>query len=117
MIAGSAPRHLQIHLSFIVVKISLAYNILFGRLGLNKLWVVVSIHYLLMRFPTPQVVGEVHGNQALAKKCYLMAHQVGHTDPLDSLPIKGLDTRDKLTKERGRLVEDHVTIPMHDGDP
>lgn len=67
-----------------------------------------------MKFPTPQGKDEMCENQALAKQYYLMAHQAGQTS---GLLVEGLATRHELTKKRGKLAEDLVTISLHDRDP
>lgn len=38
--------------------------------------------------------------------------RVSHT-----IPIKGLDTRNEVTKERVEPTEDLVIVPLHDGNP
>ena len=91
-----------------------AYNAILGRLGLNVLRAVVSTYHLKLKFPTSQGIGEVRGDQALARHCYNIALQgKGQSDPC---PIDGLDTRDDLAEERGEPIEDLVSIPLNDGN-
>ena len=67
-----------------------------------------------MKFSTSQGVGEVRGDQALARHCYNIALQrSGQPDPC---PVDGLDTHDDLTEERGGPIEDLVSIPLNDGN-
>ena len=66
--------------TFMVVKsISTAYNVILGRPLLNDMRAVISPAYLLMKFPTPQGVGQVRGDQKKARACYVSS-------------IKGKDT-------------------------
>ena len=46
-----------------------AYNAILGRPSLNKIGVIVSMPYLLMKFPTSQGVGQVQANQQMARQC------------------------------------------------
>lgn len=34
-----------------------------------------------------------------------------------TIPIEGLDTRNELTEEQGKPIEDLITIPQHDSNP
>ena len=65
-----------------------------------------------MKFPTNQGIGEVRGDQALARHCYNIALQ--KSDQADPCPVDGLDARDDLTEERGGPIEDLVPIPLND---
>ena len=101
-------------MDFLVVKAPSAYNAILGRPGLNALQAVVSTYHLKLKFSTSQGVGEVKGDQALARHCYNIALQrSGQPDPC---PIDGLDTHDNLTEERGGPMEDLVAIPLNDGN-
>lgn len=111
---GSTLRRSQMCLTFTFVKTLLIYNAIFSQPDLNALRVVLSTYYLLMRFPTLRRVGDVCGNQALTRQCYLVACQA---KPPNAFSIEGLDTKDELTKERGKPIEDLVAILLHDGDP
>ena len=67
-----------------------------------------------LKFSTSQGIGEVRGDQALAKHCYSIALQ--GSDQSDPCPVDGLDARDDLTEERGTPIEDLVSIPLNDGN-
>lgn len=51
--------------------------------------------------------GGVHENQALVKKCYLVAHQA---KPSNAFLVKGIDAKDELIEERGEPTEDLMAI-------
>ena len=58
---------------FLVIDQTSAFNTVLGRLALRELRVVTSIHYLLIKFPTPLGVGDVKEDQQELRQCY---HQV-----------------------------------------
>ncbi|KAM2238899.1 hypothetical protein COP1_008657 [Malus domestica] len=50
---GTGPYTVTITTNFLVVDCPMAYNVIFGRTGINDFKAMVSIHMLLMKFPTP----------------------------------------------------------------
>ena len=57
------PQVITRQVNFIVVKtFSFAYNVILGHSLINAMRAVISLGYLLMKFPTPQGVGEERGN-------------------------------------------------------
>ena len=50
---GTGPYTATITTNFLVVDCPTAYNVIFGRTGINDLKAMVSTHMLLMKFPTP----------------------------------------------------------------
>lgn len=72
-----------------VVKTLSVYIAILGWLKLNTLYGIVSTYYLLIKFLTAHVISEVHGNQSLVKKCYIVSLQVR---PPDAILVEGLDT-------------------------
>ncbi|GKV23708.1 hypothetical protein SLEP1_g33407 [Rubroshorea leprosula] len=67
---GSEPRFKMASVSFLVVKMESAFNTILGRATLCELKAVISQPHLCMKFPTPQGVGVLKGNQRMAKACY-----------------------------------------------
>ena len=69
---GESPKIVTRQVLFIVIKsTSVAYNIIRGRPILNDMRVIISPCYLLMKFPTPNGVGQVRGDQKKARTCYI----------------------------------------------
>jgi ribonuclease HI len=71
IIAGTYPKQATKRVEFLVVDCPLAYNVIIGRPTLNRLRAVTSTYHLLVRFPTENGIGEMKGDQAMAKECYL----------------------------------------------
>ncbi|XP_072062024.1 uncharacterized protein [Arachis hypogaea] len=67
---GKGTRSKTLSIDYIVVDVSSAYNALIGRTTLNQLAVVVSTPHLCMKFPTPEGIANVKGDQKLARRCY-----------------------------------------------
>ncbi|XP_059428602.1 uncharacterized protein LOC132162383 [Corylus avellana] len=68
--AGTAPRQSTIMVDFLVIDQPSAYNMIIGRPALNQLRAVTSTYHLKMKFPTIEGVGEVRGDQVVARRCY-----------------------------------------------
>ena len=68
-------------LDFLVVDCPSSYNVIIGRPTLNK-WKAATFTYCLkVKFPTDNEVGEVKGDQVLARECYqaVLAAKENHT--------------------------------------
>ena len=114
VVAGWYPKQSRAQVDFLVVRAPSAYNAILGRPSLNALQAVVSTYHLKLKFPTSQGVGEVRGDQVLARHCYNIALQRnGQSDPC---PVDGLDTCDDLAEKWGEPIEDLVSIPLNDGN-
>ena len=57
-------------LDFLVVDCPSSYNVIIGRPTLNRWKAATSTYCLKVKFPTDNVVGEVRGDQILARECY-----------------------------------------------
>ena len=55
---------------FLAMKCPLAFSEVLGRPLLNALKVVMSIHCLIMKFPTTAGIGHAQGRQRNSKECY-----------------------------------------------
>ena len=64
---GTYPRQLTCQLDFLVVYCPSSYNVIIGRPTLNKWKVVTSTYCLKVKFPTDNGIGEVKGDQVLAR--------------------------------------------------
>lgn len=57
--------------NFLVVKATSSYDAILGRPMLNSLRTMTLTYYLKMKFPMEKGVGEVRGEQVLARECYV----------------------------------------------
>jgi len=73
MIAGNYPAKVTKEIDFLIVDCLLTYNIILGRPTLNRLKTVTLTYHLKVKFPTANGVGEIRGDQVLAKECYQAA--------------------------------------------
>ena len=97
IVAGRYPKQSRAQVDFLVVRALSAYNAIFSRPDLNALRAVVSTYDLKLKFFTSQGVGEVRGDQVLARYYYNIALQRnGQSDPC---LVDGLDTHDDLAEE------------------
>ena len=67
---GTYPAQLTRQLDFLFVDCPSSYNVIIGRPTLNKWKAATSTYYLKVKFPTDNGVGEVKGDQVLARECY-----------------------------------------------
>ena len=70
VIVETYPVQLTHQLDFLVVDCPSSYNVIIGRLTLNKWKAITSTCCLKVKFPTDNKVGEVKGDQVLARECY-----------------------------------------------
>ena len=68
--AGSYPLQITKQLDFLVVDCLSSYNVIIGRPTLNHWKAATSTYYLKVKFPTEHGIGEVKGDQMLARECY-----------------------------------------------
>ena len=78
---GTHPRQLTRLLDFLVVDCPSSYNVIIGRPTLNRWKAATSTYCLKVKFPIDNEVGEVKGDQILARECYLavLAAKENHT--------------------------------------
>ena len=70
VIVGTYPRQLTRQLDFLVVDYLSSYNVIIGRPTLNLWKAATSTYYMKVKFLTENGVGEVKGDQVLARECY-----------------------------------------------
>ncbi|GAV60679.1 hypothetical protein CFOL_v3_04208 [Cephalotus follicularis] len=114
VVAGTAPRQTQVEMTFLVVDTPSPYNAIIWRPGLNLLEAIVSTRHLLMKFPTRFGVGEVRGDQQVARQCYKTAIMDKGKDKV--LTISNVELRGDMEPERPQPVEDVVQVPLHEGN-
>ncbi|KAG6692471.1 hypothetical protein I3842_10G115500 [Carya illinoinensis] len=63
---------------FLVMKAHSSYNAILGRSTLNNLKAVTSTNHLKIKFPIEIGIGEVRGEQILARECYIRELKASH---------------------------------------
>ena len=79
--ARSYPLQITKQLNFLVVDCPSSYNMIIGRPTLNHWKAAMSTYCMKVKFPTEHAIGEVKGDQVLAKECYqvVLAAKENHT--------------------------------------
>ena len=67
---GTYQMQLTHQLDFLVVDCPSSYNVIIGMPTLNKWKAAISTYCLKVKFLTDNGVGEVKGDQVLARECY-----------------------------------------------
>lgn len=67
--------------NFLVVDSPLSYNVIIGRPTLTRWKVATSTDCLKVKFPTERGIGEIRGDQVLARECYqaMLSLKENHT--------------------------------------
>ena len=73
IIAGTYPAQVTKEIDFLIVNCPSTYNIILGKPALNRLKATTSTYYLKVKFPTIHGIGEIKGDQVLARECYQAA--------------------------------------------
>ena len=73
MTLGDYPLQSCVMADFLVINQPSAFNAVLGKLSLRALKATTSIYHLLMKFPTPNGMGQVHRNQHETRECYNQA--------------------------------------------
>ena len=73
VIVGEAPFQQNIMTEFIVVDTPSTYNAILGRPYLSGIRGVLSIYHNVLKFPVGSGVGEVRGDQQVARNCYAVS--------------------------------------------
>jgi len=68
--AGDYPTTKTIMVKFLLIDRPSAYNAIIERTALNDLKAITSTSHLKIKFPTEKGVGEVKGEQDVARQCY-----------------------------------------------
>ena len=115
VIAGTYPTQVTRKVDFLIVDCPSSYNVILGRPMLNRLKAATSTYCLKVKFPTPHGIGEVCGDQLLARECYqaMLASKENHTWMVEEEPAKPIEDVEsvelmegnplKTTKEGGEL--------------
>ncbi|GKV16374.1 hypothetical protein SLEP1_g27025 [Rubroshorea leprosula] len=128
---GLEPRFRMASVSFLVVKMESAFNAILGRATLCELKAVISQPHLCMKFPTPQGVGVLKGNQRMARACYqdtfkkveLAVAPRGSESSRPTQPgqqtmsISDIEHRPKGVEQKAEPVEPIETVPLNPDVP
>lgn len=115
---GNYPQQITKDVTFQVVNYSSTYNAILGRPTLNSWNAITSTDHLIIKFPIGYGVGEVQGDQVVARECYkAMLEMDNHLQTLSikeqqivAEPVDGLeevpldDSRPKQTTRIGTLT-------------
>ncbi|GKV12075.1 hypothetical protein SLEP1_g23275 [Rubroshorea leprosula] len=103
---GSKPPFKMASVTFLVVKMESTFNAILGRATFCELKAVISQPHLCMKFPTPQGVGVLKGNQKMARACYQ-----------DTFKKVELTAAPAGVEQKAELVELVETVPLNPDVP
>ena len=88
IIASTYLAQVSKEIDFLMVDCPSTYNVILGRPTLNKLKMATSTYYLKVKFPTTLSIGEIRGDQVLARECYQVAltSKTWMIDELEPIP-------------------------------
>ncbi|GFS32822.1 hypothetical protein Acr_00g0024880 [Actinidia rufa] len=73
---GTEPHQTTVWQDFIVVDCPSPYNAILGRPTLGGIKAITSTYHLKVKFPTPTGIGEIKGDQKVARQCFISAMKV-----------------------------------------
>ena len=71
MTIGDYPQQITKDVSLLIVDCLFTYNAILGRPTLYVWKPVTSTYHLMIKFPIEYGVGEVRGDQVVARECYV----------------------------------------------
>ena len=127
VVVGTYPQQVAKDVNFLVVDCSSSCNAIIGRPTLNSWKAVTSTYHLSVKFPTENRVGEIQGDQLVARECYLAVPAMDEqaqmmnieerrvvAEPIEALENISLDEDDpkKSTKIwadlKEKIKKDHI---------
>lgn len=114
---GAYPVQLTRQLDFLVVDCPSSYNVIIGRPTLKKWKAATSIYCLKVKFPTDNGVGEVKGDQVLARECYqaVLAVKENHTWMIEEKEedrMEALETVELVEGEANKTTKIGTTLSL-----
>ena len=105
VIVGTHPRQLTRQLDFLVVDCPSSYIVIIGRPTLNRWKAATSTYCLKMKFPTDSGVGEVKGDQVLARECYqaVLAAKENHAWVIEEKEVNEMEALEIVTLDRDEI--------------
>ena len=114
---GTHPRQLTDQLDFLVVDCPSSYNVIIGRPTLNRWKAATSTYCLKVKFPIENDVGEVKGDQVLARECYqiVLAIKENHTwmiEEKEEDKVEALKTVELVEGETTKMTRIVMTLSL-----
>ena len=115
VIVGTHSSQLTRQLDFLVVDCPASYNVIIRRPTLNRWKVATSTYCLKVKFPTENSVGEVKGDQVLARECYqgVLVAKENHTwmiEEKEEDKVEALKTVELVERETVRTTKIGTTL-------
>ena len=112
---GTYPIQLTRQLDFLVVDCSSSYNVIIGWPTLNKWKAATSTYCLKRKFPTDNGVGEVKGDQVLARECYqaMLAAKENHIwmiEEKDEDKVEALEVMELVERQGTKTTRIGTTL-------
>ncbi|XP_015965471.1 uncharacterized protein LOC107489219 [Arachis duranensis] len=96
---GKGTRSRTVNIDYIVVDVNSAYNAPIGQRTLNQLTTVVFTPHLCMKFPIPEGIDTIKGDQKIARRCYNESLNL-KGDPkgeeINTIKLEGVQAREEL---------------------
>ena len=102
-------------LDFLVVDCPFLYNVIIGRPTLNRWKATMSTYCLKVKFPIKNGIGEVKGDQVLARECYqaVLAAKENHTwmiEEKEDEKVAALETMELVDGEPMKTTKVRTTM-------
>ena len=99
---GTHPRQLTRQLDFLLVDFPSSYNVIIGRPTLNRWKAATSTYCLKVKFPIDSGVGEVKGDQVLARECYqaVLTAKENHAWVIEEKEANEMEALETVTLDR-----------------
>ena len=112
---GTYLRQLTRQLDFLVVDCPSSYNVIIGRPTLNRWKSATSTYCLKVKFPTENGVGEVKGDQVLARECYqaVLVAKENHAwmiEEKEGDKVEALETMELVEREASKMTRIGTTL-------
>ena len=109
VIIATYLRQLTRPLDFLVVDCPSSYNVIIRKPTLNRWKATMSTYCLKVKFPTENGVGEVRGDQVLARECYqvVLATKENHTwmiEEREEDKVEALETLELVEGEENKTT-------------
>ena len=104
---GTHLRQLTRQLDFLVVDCLSSYNVIIRRPTLNRWKAATSTYCLKVKFPTDNGVGEVKGDQVLARECYqaVLAAKENHTWVIEEKEVNEMEALETVILAKDKTAK------------